>query len=63
MKTPYRCPVCNGQGLVQNGFYMAIGVDSYNSTNAMPETCRSCNGTGVVWDEIESHSVEFKLPE
>lgn len=48
MKTPFRCPVCNGNGLVPNGFYISVtGVLSTNSTN--PETCRSCNGTGIVW--------------
>jgi len=46
MKTPHRCPVCNGQGLVPNGFYLAIGVDSYPTTSATPEQCRTCHGSG-----------------
>jgi len=45
--TPHRCPICNGTGLVPNGFYMPNG---HGSTSAItPETCRSCNGTGIVW--------------
>lgn len=45
---PHRCPVCNGNGLVPNGFYMQ--TSGYWSTSSItPETCRSCNGTGIVW--------------
>ena len=47
-KTPHRCPVCYGKGLVPNGFYNT--VIKYDSTmSTAPETCRSCNGTGIVW--------------
>ena len=45
---PHRCPVCNGNGLVPNGFYMQ--TSGYWSTSSItPETCRSCSGTGIVW--------------
>jgi DnaJ-class molecular chaperone len=45
---PHLCPVCNGNGLVPNGFYMQ--TSGYWSTSSItPETCRSCNGTGIVW--------------
>jgi len=53
MKIPHKCPVCNGQGLVPNGYYSVIGVASYSTTNATPEQCRSCNGTGIVWEQKE----------
>ena len=45
----YKCPVCNGTGLVPVGFY---NPDPYysGSTNAAPEKCKSCNGTGIVSD-------------
>jgi hypothetical protein len=43
--TPHRCPVCAGRGTVPAGFYSPYG----SGTNATPETCRSCNGGGVVW--------------
>lgn len=46
---PYRCPVCEGKGKVPNGFYTAIGVESWATSDITPDTCRSCNGTGVVW--------------
>jgi hypothetical protein len=42
------CPVCNGNGLVPNGFYaQTSGCWSTNSTT--PEKCQSCKGTGYVW--------------
>lgn len=48
---PYRCPVCNGNGIVPCGFYsQTSGV--WSTTSVMPETCRSCNGTGIVWTPI-----------
>jgi len=45
---PHRCPVCNGNGLVPNGFYMQTS-GHWSTTSITPETCRSCNGTGIVW--------------
>lgn len=45
---PHRCPVCNGSGLVPNGFYMQTG-GHWSTTSITPETCRSCGGTGIVW--------------
>jgi len=46
MAVPYRCPICGGAGVVPAGFY-SMGIVS---TLFVPETCRSCNGTGIVWD-------------
>ena len=43
---PYRCPVCGGRGIVQNGFYNMC-ADSTTLSNG--ETCRSCGGNGVIW--------------
>lgn len=45
---PYCCPVCGGRGTVPNGFY-DVGYPYGSGTSALPETCRSCTGTGVVW--------------
>lgn len=46
--TTDRCPVCNGSGLVPNGFYMQTS-GSWSTNSTAPETCRSCGGTGIVW--------------
>lgn len=48
-KIPYCCPVCNGNGLVRNGFYNTVtGIGSTIST--IPETCRTCQRNGIVWE-------------
>lgn len=44
------CPVCMGKGVVPNGFYTAVGVAEYTTTSLTPETCRSCDGKGIVFD-------------
>lgn len=45
---PYTCPVCGGNGLVPNGFYTRTS-EVWGTTSTVPDTCRSCNGTGIVW--------------
>lgn len=50
--TPYVCPVCNGNGLVPNGFYLQTS-GCWSTSSTEPEQCRSCGGTGVVWCEDE----------
>lgn len=45
---PYRCPVCNGTGLVPNGFYTRT-ISYWPTTDVTPETCRTCKGTGIFW--------------
>lgn len=46
--TACTCPVCQGRGLVPNGFYRAVGVDSWTTNSLEPEQCRSCDGKGYV---------------
>jgi|GEM_PF-2279652 len=47
-KLPYCCPVCNGNGLVSNGFYAQVSRH-WSSSDATPEKCRACKGTGIIW--------------
>ena len=47
MKTPHICPVCRGTGRVPQGFYPGPAYDVY----AKLETCRTCWGSGVIWEE------------
>lgn len=41
---PYRCPVCNGSGIVHASLYGGVELGT-----ASTETCRSCSGSGVLW--------------
>ena len=52
------CPVCNGNGLVPNGFYTQT-TGMWSTADTTPETCQSCGGTGylVVPEDSEEHPV------
>ncbi|HEY4760795.1 MAG TPA: hypothetical protein VIH42_09470 [Thermoguttaceae bacterium] len=51
--TPQVCPVCNGTGLVQPGFYTGGPI----SSTASKEMCRSCD-KGIVWELEEKDRVK-----
>ena len=52
--TVERCPVCNGNGLVDNGFYLSAGnTGTWTTSSAEPDTCKSCAGKGYVVVEDE----------
>lgn len=55
----YKCPVCDGKGVVPSGFYNVCGQNWY-SFNTKPETCRSCNGKGIINEDNDKNS--FKYP-
>ena len=44
---PYRCPICNGTGIVPGGFYFS--VNGHSSSTNTTEVCRQCQGSGIVW--------------
>ncbi len=51
---PYRCPVCNGSGLVSTRFYEPYYSPINEQTATIPEyhvTCRSCKGMGIIWGD------------
>lgn len=50
------CPVCNGNGLVPNGFYNQTSGNWY-STDITPDTCKSCNGTGII--TLENNNSQY----
>ena len=57
MTTAQRCPVCEGRGSVGVGFYAAqlgTGLPRVVSeiSGAFCESCRACNGVGVVWRNL-----------
>ena len=48
--TYQKCPVCEGRGIVPQGFYdYPVGQKCISDTNA-PDFCKSCRGTGVILD-------------
>ena len=48
----YKCPVCEGKGVVPNGFYQTYPLGS--TTGKFDELCRSCGGTGIIKEnEVE----------
>ena len=53
---PYKCPVCDGHGIVPGGFYLS--TNQYSVSNYTSEICRACNGKGIIWgdDEDEQRS-------
>lgn len=55
----HRCPVCNGNGLVPNGFYMQTS-GHWSTSSIAAEMCRSCNGTGIVWVQVAGQSEQLK---
>ena len=53
---PYKCPVCDGHGIVPGGFYLSTNqysVSNYTSSNYTSEICRACNGKGIIWGDDE----------
>lgn len=43
---PYKCPCCDGRGERPSGLY--------NGTAPVMEPCRSCQGTGVLWESWDT---------
>ena len=54
---PYRCPICNGTGIVPGGFYWSVNGHS-TSTNTT-EMCRQCHGSGLIWGIDDSYEASF----
>jgi len=56
---PYRCPVCDGRGIIPIGFY--TGMSEGAVSNMTPEDCRSCEGIGVVWRKFYEYENFLQL--
>ena len=52
--TPFKCPVCEGRGIVAADFYDDVGPD-------IP-TCRACQGKGIVWSPEEQPCIPYPYP-
>jgi RecJ-like exonuclease len=47
MKTPHKCPVCEGRGNVLYGFYLDRETQSTDAR--LNEPCRQCGGAGIIY--------------
>ena len=47
------CPVCEGKGIVPNGFYSYPVGQGFTSSSTAVEKCNSCQGTGMVVEPID----------
>jgi len=48
---PHKCPVCDGEGLVNSPPHLANEVFAQMAGQPGLYTCRACNGTGIVWEK------------
>jgi DnaJ-class molecular chaperone len=46
---PYKCPVCNGRGIVSTPPWIASDVQTFTANGTETYPCRACAGTGLVW--------------
>jgi len=46
---PYKCPVCDGAGLVSRPPHIAGDVYEWPDSQTGPYPCKSCSGTGILW--------------
>ena len=54
---PYRCPICNGTGIVPGGLYFS--VNGYCSSTNTTEMCRQCQGSGLIWGIDDRYEPSF----
>lgn len=47
----FKCPVCDGSGLVSRPPGVAGDQTTWVSTDTGPYACRACGGTGIVWSD------------
>jgi len=48
VRRPHKCPVCEGEGI--RFYHPSFGKSSDQATTS--PKCRSCNGSGVIWEEV-----------
>ena len=48
-KQPFKCPVCDGQGMVSRPPHIAGDVNVWTSSDTALYDCPACDGTGIVW--------------
>ncbi len=59
MIMPFRCPTCHGHGTVSKPHWIVGDTQTWVSLRTELYPCPSCNGTGVIWTEIQTDSTYF----
>lgn len=54
-KIPFKCPVCEGRGIVPAWFYiLPPPMAQITAADTGSRVCRPCGGMGVLWGECEN---------
>lgn len=53
-----KCPVCDGQGLVNKPPWIAGDQHEWSDTSCGPYTCRRCGGTGTILRPLSTQATE-----
>ncbi len=56
---PFTCPTCGGYKTVQKPPHIAGDQRTWDSDNIALYPCPSCNGSGILWNEINSTKEEI----
>jgi hypothetical protein len=51
MRIPFKCPVCDGTGLVSKPPYVAGDQNEWVTSSCGPYPCHACSGSGIIWSE------------
>mgnify|MGYP001595488580 CR=1 FL=1 len=52
---PYKCPICNGTGLVSRPPYIAGDVSLWSASNQITWGCPACKGAKIIWSQESSN--------
>ena len=51
MRIPFKCPVCDGTGLVSKPPYIAGDQETWSTSQTGTYPCHACGGSGIIWSE------------
>ncbi len=54
---PFTCPTCGGHKTVQKPHWVAGDQEKWTAGDTALYPCPSCNGTGILWNEIDRKEV------
>jgi DnaJ-class molecular chaperone len=48
---PYKCPVCNGKGIITTPPWLPGNAEGWLDSTTKPYPCKACKGTGIIWEK------------